>query len=75
MVDVYLPTSVPKRNEAQIKVIALRAARNMCIKLMMRKMRKYGKVLFQVTVIYNPDWESDGERAAVDEIIRQERGK
>ena len=75
MVKFYLPTSVPKRNEAQIKVIALRAARNMCIKLMLRKMRKYGKVLFQVTVVYNPDWDSDSERAAVDEAIRLERRK
>jgi len=73
MVEFYLPTSVPKRNAAQIKVIAQRAARKMCLKCLLRKMRKYGKVVTEVTVIHNPDW--DSERAAVDEIIRQERGK
>lgn len=49
---------------------AMRAARKMCIKLMVRKMRKYGKVLFCVTVIHNPSW--DSERAAVDEALREE---
>lgn len=75
MVDMYLPTSVPKRNAAQIKVIALRAAHKICYKQLLRKMRKFGKVMTEVTVVYNPDWESDSERAAVDAAIREERRK
>jgi len=55
------------------KVMAQRYARRLCVKRLVRKMRKYGTVLFQATVVHNPD--DFTERAAVDEAIREERRK
>lgn len=49
-----------------------RAARKMCINRLLRKMRKFGKVMVAVTVVMTDDFT---ERAAVDEAIREERHK
>jgi hypothetical protein len=52
----------------ETKVIAQRWARQMCVKRMCRKLRKYGAAIVMTHVV-----DLDTERAAVDEIIREEK--
>jgi hypothetical protein len=55
-----------------IRVIASRYARKVCIDRLVRKIRKYGKVMVSITVVDNPEWT---ERAAVDAALREEQKK
>ena len=54
------------------QVIAQRYARRLCIKRLVSKMRKYGKVVTSVTDITHIEYT---ERAAVDEALREEQFK
>lgn len=58
------------RPESQVQ--AARWARLTCVKRLVRKIRKYGKVMVEITVVHNPYWT---ERAAVDNALYEEQKK
>lgn len=57
--------------KAETQVIAMRFAHKVCVKRIVRKLRKYGKAIVMTTVVL-PE---SSERAAVDEIIREENNR
>ena len=56
--------------KAESKVIMNRWMRKTCVKRMCRKLRKYGAAIVMTRVV-----DLDTERAAVDEIIREEKNR